>query len=326
MPESSVQLSIIIPVYNVEPYLARCLDSILQQDFTDWEIIAVDDGSSDGSGRILDEYAARDSRIRAIHKANGGVSSARNAGLDAARGEYLGFVDGDDLIAPDMYARLTAEAYEGNFDLVQCDYHDYFEDGSSRPHHAPREPRSWNSREEIMLACLNSEIIHSVCTKLIRRSAVGSLRFDETLAIAEDALFVSEICSRIRSARRIDPALYFYFQRSSSVMHEKLTEKQFGRMETLRRQMEMSKDSDTLYFAAARKAAREAFSLISMVTTQSRYRERLPELRSFALQNRRLLIKKKESGRRLRMQLMLLWLFPRLYYKINLLRSRLLGR
>ncbi|KAF3371822.1 glycosyl transferase family 2, partial [Enterococcus faecium] len=90
------EISIIVPVYKVEKYLRKCVDSILAQTFTDFEVILVDDGSPDNSGKICDEYAEKDNRVRVIHKENGGLSSARNAGIDVARGKYLGFVDSDD--------------------------------------------------------------------------------------------------------------------------------------------------------------------------------------------------------------------------------------
>ena len=316
MAENPIRLSIIIPVYGVEAYIARCLDSILHQDFDAWEAIAVDDGSPDGSGEILDRYAAKDERIRVLHKPNGGVSSARNAGLELARGEYVGFVDGDDLILPDMYSRMLAEAESGGFELVQCDYHNYFEDGSIRPDHKPLSEAEWLSEHDGLRANLSGEIMNSVCTKIIRREKIGSLRFDKKLAIAEDALFVFEACRNIGRAKRISYPGYLYFQREESVMHQPLTEKQFGRMEMLSRQMNGVREDEELYFISARRAANEGFSLISMVLTQRRFREKLPQLRSFALKNRALLLPNPKSGRRLRTQLALLWLCPHLYYTL----------
>lgn len=99
-------LSVIVPVYNVEQYLARCIDSILQQSYRNLELILVDDGANDSSGAICDQYAQKDPRVNVIHKENGGLSSARNAGLDAAKGEYVGFVDSDDWIEPGAYAAM----------------------------------------------------------------------------------------------------------------------------------------------------------------------------------------------------------------------------
>ncbi len=104
---SSLKISVIVPAYNAEKTLHRCVDSILAQTFEDFELILVDDGSKDSSGRICDEYAAKDSRIRVVHKSNGGVSSARNAGLDIASGEYVAFIDSDDYIDNDYLLSFT---------------------------------------------------------------------------------------------------------------------------------------------------------------------------------------------------------------------------
>ena len=102
------RISVIVPVYNVEQYLPRCVESILAQTYENLEILLVDDGTKDNSGAICDAYARQDARVKAIHKKNGGLSSARNAGIDAATGEYLSFVDSDDWIEPDMYEKMMA--------------------------------------------------------------------------------------------------------------------------------------------------------------------------------------------------------------------------
>jgi len=119
MIEQKELISIIVPIYKVEPYLSKCIDSILAQTYTNLEIILVDDGSPDSCPAICDEYAAKDNRIIVIHKENGGLSSARNAGLDIAKGEYIGFVDSDDWIEPDMYEKLlqNAEMYQAEISV-----------------------------------------------------------------------------------------------------------------------------------------------------------------------------------------------------------------
>ena len=114
------KISIIVPVYNVEEYIHRCIDSILAQTFTDFELILVNDGSHDQCGKICDEYAENDSRIKVIHKKNGGLSDARNAGLEIAQGEYIGFVDSDDYIEHDMYEKLIEACKEYNSKLAMC--------------------------------------------------------------------------------------------------------------------------------------------------------------------------------------------------------------
>ncbi|MFZ3577233.1 glycosyltransferase family 2 protein, partial [Virgibacillus sp. DJP39] len=116
------KLSIIVPVYKVEQYLAKCIDSILNQTYKDFELILVNDGSPDNCSDICDSYMKKDNRIKVIHKANGGLSSARNAGIQIARGEYIGFVDSDDFIHRRMYEVLYKNAFKYLSDIVVCDY------------------------------------------------------------------------------------------------------------------------------------------------------------------------------------------------------------
>ena len=121
-------ISVIVPVYNAEKYLHRCIDSILAQTFTDFELLLIDDGSKDNSGKIFDEYVDMDSRVRVLHKENGGVSSARNMGLDHARGEWITFVDSDDWIEPTMYELMYDDAIKKGVELVYCDMNMVYED------------------------------------------------------------------------------------------------------------------------------------------------------------------------------------------------------
>lgn len=116
----SLKISIIVPVYKVEPYIHKCVDSILAQTFKDFELILVDDGSPDNCGQICDEYAQKDSRVKVIHKENGGVSSARNVGIDTALGEYITFIDPDDIIEQNMYQVLFEHAIKYSADIVVC--------------------------------------------------------------------------------------------------------------------------------------------------------------------------------------------------------------
>ena len=115
-----IDVSIIVPVYNVQDYLPKCLDSLLAQTYKNIEIIVVNDGSPDDSQRVIDEYAARDSRIVAVSKPNGGLSDARNFGMQYAQGEYIGFVDGDDYVEPDMYEKMLTKAKQEDSDIVEC--------------------------------------------------------------------------------------------------------------------------------------------------------------------------------------------------------------
>ena len=120
---SNISVSIIVPVYKAEAYLHRCVDSILAQTFTNWELLLIDDGSPDRSGAICDEYASKDARIRVFHKENGGVSSARQKGQDEAQGEYTIHADPDDWVEPTMLEELYKKAKEDDADMVICDYY-----------------------------------------------------------------------------------------------------------------------------------------------------------------------------------------------------------
>ena len=124
-----MKISIIVPAYNVEAYLPRCLDSILAQTYENLEVVVVNDGSRDGTASVIDNYAAKDSRIKAIHKENGGVTSARLCGVEHATGEWIGFCDGDDFVEPDMYSRLLKNALDNGADISHCGYKMIFPSG-----------------------------------------------------------------------------------------------------------------------------------------------------------------------------------------------------
>ncbi len=212
------RISIIIPVYNAEDYLSRCLDSILEQSFPSYEVILVDDGSSDSSGLICDRYSASDSRFRTIHKKNGGVSSARNAGINLAKGEYLMFVDSDDALLPDALDRLM-EGVVGE-DIVIGGYATFINQVPEKEV-LPLRSHSYNSAE--MTAFFddnikkNCEMLDAPWSKLFKRKRIGDLRFCEDLSYAEDKLFVFSFLLTCRSACTCDVPVYAYYIRSGSL-------------------------------------------------------------------------------------------------------------
>ena len=215
------RLSVIVPVYKAEKYLHRCVDSILAQTFTDFELILVDDGSPDESGRICDEYALRDNRIKVLHKENGGVSSARNAGIDASSGEFIAFVDSDDYIAPEMYARLF-EAHNGHNDtLVVCEcYLVRGETCTPDPIYEIGADKIGNISNLIM-----SGLGGSCCNILIPRDIIGTLRFPEYLSCGEDFWFVLRLFINAGTIVKIKEPLYYYYQgNSDSITHTLSTE------------------------------------------------------------------------------------------------------
>lgn len=171
-------ISVIVPVYKAEMYLNQCVESIVNQTYKNLEIILVDDGSPDSSPQICDEWAERDSRIKVIHKKNGGVASARNAGLDIALGEYIGFVDSDDYIEADMYETLEKQLQKSEKKLVSCALDFVTADGIVTGSVGCIEAVNLNTSEAIR-AILRGKIGCSMCTKLFRREIFCDFRFNE---------------------------------------------------------------------------------------------------------------------------------------------------
>lgn len=184
-------ISVIVPVYNTKAYLERCIDSLLEQTYRDMEIILVDDGSTDGSGEICDSYAARDGRVRVFHKENGGSSSARNLGLDNARGDYIGFADSDDYVDPDMYERLYAGIREYRVRAAQIGRNEIDPEGNVLPDICvPPERCECLLPEKFMEELLMHRGDCSFCTKLIERS----LFFEEKSEDGEENGKAGESC------------------------------------------------------------------------------------------------------------------------------------
>lgn len=177
------KVSVIVPVYKAEAYLHRCVDSLLAQTFANFEVLLIDDGSPDNSGVICDEYAKKDSRVRVFHKENGGVSSARQCGIDNALGEYTIHADPDDWVEPTMLEELYAKAKEEEADMVICDY---YVDYSHRTIYKKQKPSSLDS--ETVLKELFQQLHGSCCNKLIRRACYNNynVEFPDELRCNED--------------------------------------------------------------------------------------------------------------------------------------------
>lgn len=203
------RISVIIPVYNVEKYLRRCIDSVLSQTHTDFELLLVDDGSLDGSGAICDEYATVDSRVRVFHKQNGGASSARNIGIEKARGEFIYFIDADDIIYPQTLQILLQEINkgEGDVDVIVSDHVSVFRDKSIR------RTISWcrESKVDRISAFFKSDDT-AIWNILIRRLLIveNQLRFDTALTIGEDLVFLLQLVSLDVKYKKYDAVTYEY--------------------------------------------------------------------------------------------------------------------
>lgn len=208
-------VSVIIPAYNIGDYIGRCLDSIISQTYKNLEIIVVDDGSRDHTGEILYNYAKKDRRIKVIHKENGGVSSARNKGIEVAEGDYIGFIDGDDLIEPEMYKILVDLLEEENADIAHCGYQMVFPDRVDYYHNTGK--KKIQTTEEGLKDLLSGEIIEpGLVNKLYKKELIKNCRLDETVKINEDLLMNYQLFKLSQKSVYYDITPYSYMIRSSS--------------------------------------------------------------------------------------------------------------
>lgn len=220
-------LSIIVPVYNVEAYLVECLDSILAQNFSDYEIILVDDGSTDNSGIICDKYTAENPAFRCIHKPNGGLPSARKAGFQISRGQYVTFVDSDDWIAPAMYSTMCQAVYDTRADIVICDYTAVMPDqkvvcSSIFPSGFYDKKRLEKEVYPYMIysgSFFKYGTAPSLCNKLFRRDLLQRHLFHvpDDIVVGEDALASYSCMLEASSMYFINDAFYYYRSNANSV-------------------------------------------------------------------------------------------------------------
>ena len=202
-------ISIVIPVYNVEQYLGECVDSVIAQTYREWEIILIDDGSTDSSGSICDGYAKKDDRVRVVHQTNGGVSSARNAGIEAANGEYLMFVDSDDTIIPETLALMVSKMKEFEADIVSAGK---LHSGSD----FEGDVLVWEGAEAVRQSLRDHPRAFSSCAKLYRRDLVAEKRFSTDVKINEDTLFLFELLCKKPKVVNIREQVYFYRSNTQS--------------------------------------------------------------------------------------------------------------
>ena len=219
-------VSVIVPIYKVEPYLEKCVDSILAQTYTDLEVILVDDGSPDGCGAICDRYAAQDARVHVIHKGNGGLSSARNAGLDAATGEYVMFTDGDDWIEPDMVSVLVQGSTANGADITTCNLRSESTSGEKKERVMDMQDMTLNfpkpDYQGLTKDYKKQFSIYSVNNLYVRAHIERMhLRFLPTQQIlSEDQLFNWCYYAAVRKAVYIDKSLYVYQVRENTLSRE----------------------------------------------------------------------------------------------------------
>ncbi len=328
--EKKPLISVIVAVYNIEEYIGRCIESIIKQTYVELQIILVDDGSKDESGAICDSYALKDSRITVIHKENGGLSDARNAGLKIADGEYIGYVDGDDWIEPDMYEKMIGELLAHDGELACCRYKEIFKDRTKD-----------NSSEDVIVLSplemldiyINEHpkymIYNSVWSKLYKTTIVKDLTFPKGHN-SEDIMYTTTAICRMRKGVYIDKGLYNYVNcREDSIMNDKSGKRMLeDEIPFWRRHIEIIEGygyEDMAKQAAYRFYRRMLYyyTLLIPVKQNKKYASRIVEqIRDdkkiiWSIYNREDFVK---NGDKRRMSLFMAW--PYGYYLVNSLYSK----
>jgi len=209
-------ISVIVPVYNVEAYLRECVDSIIHQTYTNLEIILINDGSPDNCGAICNKYSVKDKRIKVIHKENGGLSDARNVGIDASTGEYLTFIDSDDWIESDMIESLYNNLKDSNADISCCGFYQAFVN-MNIPMNNNKGVLSFNREQAIEESLLSRDLNCFACGKLYKKSLFGAIRYPIG-KLYEDVFVIIEILSIIEKIVIKTAPKYYYRQRKGSIV------------------------------------------------------------------------------------------------------------
>lgn len=230
-------VSVIIPVYNVLPYLNRCVQSVLMQSYKNIEVILVDDGSTDGSSEFCDNLAKQDHRIKVVHKINGGLSSARNAGIKNASGDYCFFVDSDDYISTNTISVMVKNAKLKNADLVVCGYNDVYKNKSNRKHVLPQNVYNYDEFWKVFFQSNDKTIYILPWNKLYKRKLFETCKFSEG-KIHEDEFIIETITSLCKKISFINQALYNYVHRDTSITNTKVSVRNLDAVEAFQERID----------------------------------------------------------------------------------------
>lgn len=236
-------VSIIVPIYNSKKYLERTINSVLNQDYREIEVVLVDDGSNDGSIEVCKMYQLKDNRIKFFNKSNGGVSSARNLGLKNCEGDFITFVDSDDFISNNYISTLLNYQKEENYDIVICNAQDVSEEGRIYERNSVLKKKMDLNKEETIIEFLKGKSFTPVCWgRLYKREIIKNLSFDESMSIAEDGKFFFQAIEKSSKNLLIPESFYYYVIREGSLIHSNYNEKWLDELNFDKQLLEKFKD------------------------------------------------------------------------------------
>lgn len=262
-------VSVIIPAYNVEQYVERCVYSVTKQTYRNLEIILVDDGSTDCTGIICDKLAKKDNRISVIHKTNGGLSDARNAGIDVSRGEYISFVDSDDYIASDMLEHMMNAMCETDISMVVVGF--WKQSGDAREYCGPNTERVVSSEEALKDIYIGHEIYPASWNKLYRRALFNNNRFAVGM-INEDSEIITKLLMECNRVALVSKPLYIYMIREGSITQSSFSSKDYNGIKAYRTAVDVCKKrkKSLLPYARYYETSRIYNTYIELVTSDER--------------------------------------------------------
>ena len=308
------RISVIVPVYNVEHYLENCIKSICGQTYWQLEIILSDDGSTDHSGVICDHFATLDSRIRVIHKMNGGLSDARNAGIEVASGSYYMFVDSDDFIAPDTIEKLYLAATEHDCEIAVCNIVRTFDDGTTEPFYHPVDKLTvWAGQQRF--ETLKQP---SACNKLFRAELFKDVRFPKG-KFYEDTFVYHVLAYKARQIVLTGHDGYFYLSRKDSILGQpKYTDRYFDFIEAVYTRMSYLLEHNVPHYGEE-----ACLSLYAAAANGEKYIQkteqnaaRFRQMRSWYQTAYQQLMKSPQTGIKQKIRLILLRYFPRIHSRL----------
>lgn len=307
-------VSIIMPAKNSGAYIRRCIESVLSQKFTDWELLIINDGSTDDTVVTAMSFSKDDERIRVFDSQGKGVSAARNYGLELSTGDHIAFIDSDDSVDPDYLSVLVELAEKNNADISQCSLY-YRYDNGTVVLEKETEDAVYNGHDEIMNAYF-SGMVGKICLaawgKLFRRELLNGIRFDETLTIQEDAFFTFQCAMKSSKIACCNRALYYYYQNSASVMNRAFDGSKMQYFTVLDRELDFCKGDLALASEIMRRKVVTALDLTTQIIRDDAGHEYLDEMKKIAIETS---VKIKEKfGFKTRVKLFVLRHFSALYY------------
>lgn len=309
---SQPKISVIVPVYKTEGLLDRCVESIVGQTYKNLEIILVDDGSPDNCPAMCDEWAEKDSRIRVIHKENGGVSSARNAALDIATGDYIGFVDSDDWIEPEMYSSLIQKISESGKNIALCSYYAVEISGERYECRCVVDKEVLDKDDYFRFIVLGGDGGY-IWNRLYDADILKEVRFDEDIWYSEDLLFNFKTAQESNGAAILDKIEYNYVQKRIKEQAWVMNDHSFDSMTAFEIMLSYKDIPEDVYDCCLRGYAAAAFTLLSGVLTNEKYFYKYDDIRSAILNFKKRILTQKKYPLKYKVKTLALWLCPGFY-------------